>query len=381
MNSHPYADIFPLLEGEAFDSLVADIKVNGLMEPITIHEDMVLDGRNRLRACKAAGVEPEFMKFDGDDPLAFVLSLNLHRRHLSESQRGMVAARVANLPHGGDRQAANLPHAVSQAQAGAMLNVSARTVRSAVAVRDHASPELVQAVDRGAIPVSVAAGLARAPEAIQQRAVADPKRAHVFAKQERRAQREIELGTKQLAWPTRIFGVFYADPPWPWAAYSQVTGMDRAPIYPTMDLDAIKALKVQSIAASSAVCFLWATSPMLMRAGEVLAAWGFEYSTDIIWRKKDSEGDKDRAGTGYWNRNVHETLLIGTRGEIPAPAMGTQWPSVIDAPVGEHSEKPAIFREMIESHFPTLPRIELFARGEARPGWAAWGLEAGRPRQ
>ena len=91
MKPHPFADIFPLLEGEAFDALVADIKANGLMELITIYEDMVLDGRNRLRACKVAGVEPEFMRFDGDDPLAFVLSMNLHRRHLTPSQCSMVA--------------------------------------------------------------------------------------------------------------------------------------------------------------------------------------------------------------------------------------------------------------------------------------------------
>ena len=100
MKAHPYADILPLLEGEAFDSLVADIRANGLMEPITIHEGLILDGRNRHRACGAAGIEPKFLEFDGDDPLAFVLSLNLHRRHLSESQRGMIAARLETLKHG-----------------------------------------------------------------------------------------------------------------------------------------------------------------------------------------------------------------------------------------------------------------------------------------
>jgi N6-adenosine-specific RNA methylase IME4 len=84
-----------------------------------------------------------------------------------------------------------------------------------------------------------------------------------------------ELGARQLAWPTKIHGVIYADPPWPWASYSQITGMDRAPSYPTMDLDAIKALDVQSIAAPDSVLFLWATVPTFMEAGEVMAAWGF----------------------------------------------------------------------------------------------------------
>ena len=93
MKGHPYADILPLLEGQAFDSLVADIRANGLLEPITIYEGQILGGRSRYRACEAAGIKPQFLEFDGDDPLGFVLSLNLQRRHLSEAQRAMVAAR------------------------------------------------------------------------------------------------------------------------------------------------------------------------------------------------------------------------------------------------------------------------------------------------
>jgi MT-A70/ParB-like nuclease domain len=298
MKPHPYADILPLLEGEAFDSFVADIKTNGLLEPITIHEGMILDGRNRWNACKAAGVEPQFLEFDGDDPLAFVLSLNVHRRHLSESQRGMVAARLANLNHGGDRQAANLPLGVSQTQAGAMLNVSERTVRSAVAVRDHALPELAQAVDRGAIRVSVAGGLATASEAIQRQAVAEPGRAHTLVKQAARVGHESELGAKQLALPAKRFGVILADPAWRFEPYSRVTGMDRDPSnhYPVMSVADIKALDVAGIAASDSVLFLWATAPMLPEALAVMAGWGFGYRTNFVWAK-------DRAGTGYWARN------------------------------------------------------------------------------
>jgi ParB-like chromosome segregation protein Spo0J len=106
MKSHPFADILPLLEGEAFNALVANIRAKGLMEPITIHQGMILDGRNRWKACKAAGVEPQFLEFDGDDPLAFVLSMNLHRRHLSEAQRAMVAAEIATLGRGAPKKSA-----------------------------------------------------------------------------------------------------------------------------------------------------------------------------------------------------------------------------------------------------------------------------------
>jgi N6-adenosine-specific RNA methylase IME4 len=172
--------------------------------------------------------------------------------------------------------------------------------------------------------------------------------------------------------PERRYGVIYADPPWRFEPYSRLTGMDRAADnhYPTSTLAEIKSLDVKSIVAADCVLFLWATAPMLPHAIEVMEVWGFTYKTCAVW-------SKDRIGTGYWFRNKHEILLVGTRGHVPAPAMGTQWPSLILAPVGRHSEKPEAFCEMIESYFPTLPKIELHARGVvSRPGWDVWGLEA-----
>jgi N6-adenosine-specific RNA methylase IME4 len=105
---------------------------------------------------------------------------------------------------------------------------------------------------------------------------------------------------------------------------------------------------------------------------EVMTAWGFTYKSDFVW-------DKDEIGTGYWNRNQHEYLLIGTRGNPPAPAPGTQFPSVFHGSVREHSRKPDIAYEIIEAMFPNLPRIELNAT-RRRKGWMSWGtLECDDP--
>ena len=207
MKAHPFADVLPLLEGEAFESLVADIRANGLLELITIHGGLILDGRNRYRACEAAGIEPKFLEFDGGDPLGFVLSLNVHRRHLSESQRSLVASRLATMRQGErtDLQPSANLRKVSQAEAAKRLNVSERSVTFAALVEKEATPELVRAVEQGKIPVSVAAGLATASEAIQRRAVLDPERAHVFVKQERREQREVGLAGKILALPDKKY--------------------------------------------------------------------------------------------------------------------------------------------------------------------------------
>jgi len=185
-------------------------------------------------------------------------------------------------------------------------------------------------------------------------------------KRRKRASTEKTLGATQMA--AGVYGVVYADPPWRFEPYSRATGMDRAADnhYPTMTLDEIKALAVP--AADDCVLFLWATVPMLLEALEAMRAWGFAYKSHFVWIK-------DRTGTGFWSRNRHELLLIGTRGNIPAPAPGEQFASVVEAAAGEHSAKPAAFAEMIEEMFPHLPAIELFARGP-RLGWDVWGNQA-----
>jgi hypothetical protein len=98
---HPFSKPFPMLDGEQIEALAADIAENGLREPIIVDShNRIIDGRNRSAACLLAGVSPKFELFAGSDAevLKLVISLNLHRRHLTESQRAMVAAEVANIP-------------------------------------------------------------------------------------------------------------------------------------------------------------------------------------------------------------------------------------------------------------------------------------------
>jgi hypothetical protein len=97
---HPYANLFPMMKGEAFRELVASIRDDGLEQPIVTFEGKVFDGRNRALACSNAQVKPRYVKYKGDDPLGFVVRSNLHRRHLTTSQRAAVAAELANLEHG-----------------------------------------------------------------------------------------------------------------------------------------------------------------------------------------------------------------------------------------------------------------------------------------
>jgi N6-adenosine-specific RNA methylase IME4 len=189
-------------------------------------------------------------------------------------------------------------------------------------------------------------------------------------KKARRAGHERDLTAKIRALPNKRYGLILADPEWKFVPWSEETGSDRSAAnhYATSALDAIKKRDVPSISADDCALALWATVPMLPQALEVMKAWGFDYRSHIVWLK-------NRISTGYWFRNTHELLLIGIKGNVPAPAPGTQWESAFDADVGEHSEKPELAYEMLEAYFPTLPKIELNAR-EKRDGWDVWGAEA-----
>lgn len=209
-------------------------------------------------------------------------------------------------------------------------------------------------------------------------AVIDPgKDITTAAKQQRRANRERVLGECQVSLPDKKYGVIVCDDEWDHAVWSRESGMDRhaANHYETAS-DAHTASEMHErtkdrFECAARDCFLgmWSTVQHLAIAVDLLRMRGFRYVSHYVW-------GKDKIGLGFWNRNKHEIMLCGVKGDIPCPAPGTQWTSLIIAPRGKHSAKPEIFLEMIEQYFPTLPKIEFNRRGPARPGWDAWGNEA-----
>src|SRR6185312_976032 len=101
---------------------------------------------------------------------------------------------------------------------------------------------------------------------------------------------------------------------------------------------------------------------------KVLELQGFSYVTNLVW---DKERKGNARGPGYWFTGEHETVLVGVRGtKIVRPAVA-HFRSRFGAPVGEHSEKPDNLHEIIEYHWPSVPKVEFNAR-RARSGWAQW---------
>jgi len=392
MNAHPAAEVFPLLEGAALEELAADIRANGLRHPIIALNGLVLDGRNRLAACRLADVSPRFVEWDGEgDPLTWVLSTNLHRRHLNESQRGMVGARCVayheaqakerkgGRPRRGDEKPVeNLPPVSagkSRDAAGAAVNVSGKTVDAAKKVLASAAAEVVRAVESGRVAVSAAADLADRPKDVQREIVRKVEAGEARSVREalRQNKRE-ELAKRGSPLPSgpKRYRVLYADPPWEYGdtragleGYAATAAEDH---YPTMSVEDLSALDVKALAEDDAVLFCWATFPLIPDALVVVKAWGFTYKTAFVWSKM-------RANFGHYHKADAELLLVCTRGSC-TPESDKRESQVQDVARGKHSAKPEAFREMVDRMYPSGARLELFRRGKAPAGWDVFGNEA-----
>lgn len=182
------ANLFPLMTGADFDGLVEDIRKHGLRDPIIRYQGEILDGRNRYLACGKAGVKPRFVEWEGNGSVvAFVVSVNLHRRHLDESQRAMLGGRLScelrdEQRRATDAQGANLPRNKTDgcaerarsdtvAEASALVNVGEKSIKHARKVLADGAAPLVKAVESGEVSVSDAAKIVGQPKDVQRQAV------------------------------------------------------------------------------------------------------------------------------------------------------------------------------------------------------------------
>lgn len=166
---HPAAGAFPLMDDLTVRELANDIRKNGQRHPVIVSGMQIIDGRNRMRACKIAQVDPRIVDkpFDSEDELLrYVVSENMMRRHMSESQRAMAGSALAKLRRG--RQSGNVA-GLTQKQAANTLGVSERSVRTARTIQDHGIPELVAEVEAGRVNVSTAARIANLAPAEQEK--------------------------------------------------------------------------------------------------------------------------------------------------------------------------------------------------------------------
>jgi N6-adenosine-specific RNA methylase IME4 len=313
----------------------------------------VLDGNARLRATRDLGDATIAVHvLQPVDEVEHIILAALQRRHLSASQRAVLAVeldsyrrlqdeaeqrRLANLRQNTNTEVADLPpQGKTREQAAAWAGVSARTVQDVATVRAY-DPDLFEQIKTGRI-------------------AADHAARHV-----RRQLRDAQLPASAPP-PEGPFELIYADPAWQLGHPDSRNAPENH--YPCMPLEDIKALPVP--AADNAVLFLWAVNQILPQALEVTEAWGFQYVGNLAWVKPS-------IGLGVWTRKRHELLLIGRRGRTSPPDPDQRPDSVIEAKRGRHSAKPQAVYELIENAYPHLSKLELFHRGRPRPGWTTWG--------
>jgi N6-adenosine-specific RNA methylase IME4/ParB-like chromosome segregation protein Spo0J len=352
---HPQATRVPEMQADEFRGLLADVSERGILVPLEVNADrVVLDGRHRLRCARELGLEQVPVRVvSAENELSYMLRAALHRRQLSPSQRAALIledeglqnleaeararsrvnlkqnAEVATLPPRSER---------SRERAARQAGVSPRLIEYAKVVREG-DPVLFERVKAGKLPAQ------RAAKQIER-------------------QRMLEGLQAPPPLPRGRFQLLYVDPPWPSASPGSEWSPEQH--YPTLSIEEIKSLPLP--AAEDALLFLWAVGPQLPQALEVMAAWGFEHRTQIVWVKPS-------IGLGFYVRHRHELLLIGRRGDFAIPNEADRPDSVVEAPRGRHSEKPACFYELLERMYPAASKLELFARRAPRPGWAAWGNE------
>ena len=368
MRIHPLADLYPAMTEDEFGALVADIHQNGLRQPILLHPDgSILDGRHRWRsiddlADRGVIAEPRFQEWDGcGDLVSLIHSLNFHRRHLSVTQKACIGVGYkrelqetvkqgqrtdltsGNVSRSGSKRDASRPREMAAAKVG----VSGKVVDIAERISE-AAPDLFADMQSG------------------EKTVWDAERELKKRRQEARDDVLNEAAPALSALPSR-YALLYADPPWRYD-FAVSSNREIENQYPTMDIEDICSLPVPEITADDAVLFLWATSPKLTESLRVMQSWGFTYKTCMVWVK-------DKIGMGYYARQRHEILLIGTRGHLPTPEPSTRPDSVITAPRGKHSAKPVEAYELLEAMYPGAAKVEIFCRSP-RDGWHVWGNQS-----
>ena len=373
LDAHPAAEAFPMMEDGRYGELLADIRENGQREPITLCEGMILDGRNRYRACLEAGVKPVTREFDGD-PWSFAWSMNGARRDLEDVRRALIKLecdkgsaewedrlkKIAEVGRRKKSEAAKAQHAKSTPRHGETL------------VTDHNDPlpkrDKHPAREARAAEAHVSSSTMARAEFISKRPDIAKKVIHGEIKPaEAIRQIKRERIEKQAPAPTGKFRIIYADPPWSYGNTQPDYHTEQRDHYPVMPLSDICALPVKEWAEDNAVLFLWVTSPILEESFQVIRAWGFKYKASFVW-------DKVHHNMGHYNSVRHEFLLVCVRGSCQ-PDVRKLFDSVQSIERTQHSKKPDAFYDIIETIYTSGDRLEIFAR-QNRKGWKSYGNQS-----
>jgi len=348
MKSHEIADIFPLMNPKEFKELKEDIKQNGLMSPVIIYEGKILDGRNRYNACNELGVRIITDEYIGKDALQYVMSTNLKRRNLTDSQKAVVgikykkyysiyAKQRMSLGGKGVEPVPQQEQARARDKAGEVMGVSGRYIDEA--------EELIK----------------KNPEAEKQ-IMEEGAKVKVLLREIKLEEQKKEI--EKVKEVTGAYDVIVIDPPWSYDDDDNYDPDNRrvSNPYPTMNTNEISNIKLP--AKDNSVLWLWTTHKFIWKAKEIMEKWGYEYKICLVW-------NKESMGIGKWLRCQVEFCLLGIKGK---PYFNNKnWRDIISEKRTTHSTKPEIFYKMVEE-ICAGRKLDYFARKE-RKGWDVYGDE------
>ncbi len=172
-------------------------------------------------------------------------------------------------------------------------------------------------------------------------------------------------------------GTVLADPPWQFANRTGKMAPEHRRLnrYATLTLPELIDLPVADRCLPNAHLYLWVPNALLNEGLQVMAAWGFQYKTNLVWHKVRKDGQPDGRGVGFYFRNTTELILFGVRGKLRTADPGRTQVNIIRTRKREHSRKPDELYDIIERCSPG-PYLELFARGTHSARWHTWGNQA-----
>ena len=371
LDFHEIASIFPLIEGEDFDQLIADIREHGVREPVWMFEGKILDGRNRYRAAQIAGAEIQQRQYTGTalDAIEFVWSLNSTRRHLSSSQRAIADAKRNKMT---DAYAVIRQAARDRQVAALKQNQQEDPVKELI-------PERKEPAQTRDIRAKVAGTNAKyidiADKLVEERPdlVADIEAGKKTITQVQREIRKEEhvtrladVAAREIDAPTGIYDVVVIDPPWPMEKIERDVRPNQVAFeYPTMTEDELRQLAIP--AAEDCHVWLWTTHKFMPMALRLLDAWDMKYVCTFVWHKP---GGFQPIGLPQFNCEFAIYARVGVPSFIDTKAFNT----CFTAPRGKHSEKPEEFYELLR-RVTGGRRLDMFNR-RAIDGFASWGKEA-----
>lgn len=333
MKNHKFADIFPLMNSKEFKELKKDIETNGLLEPIVLFEGKILDGRNRNNACRELLIKPTFRNYKGKNPLQYVMSTNLKRRNLTDSQKAIIGVRYLKaLKY---KKVVTSNHKRNRDIVSEQVGVSGSYIQIAKQVLEE-KPEMESKIMRGDIKL---------------------KQVYRNIKIEKQEQ-EI----KKLKRITGAYDVIVIDPPWPYSEKYDPIGRRGACPYPMMEIPKIHDIRLP--AAKNCVLWLWTTHRFIWDARQLMNDWGFDYKCILVW-------DKEKMGLGMWLRMQCEFCLIGIKGK-PIWKLSNQRDIIREART-THSTKPECFYKFVDG-ICVGKKLDYFAR-KKRKGWDVYGDE------